>query len=61
MNDFRYEAIIFWSVEDQSFVADVPDLPGCMAHGDTYELALENVKEAMQLWLDTDAEWDHAE
>jgi len=39
----KYEIIIYWSDEDQSFVADVPELPGCMAHGNTYESALENV------------------
>ena len=57
MNVFKYEVIIFWSADDQAFVADVPELPGCMAHGQTQELALANVKEAMQLWLDTAAEF----
>jgi len=49
----RYEIIIFWSDEDQVFVAEVPELPGCMAHGSTHEDALANAKEAMQLWIDT--------
>ncbi len=49
----RYETIIYWSEDDQAFVAEVPELPGCMAHGDSYEAALANVKEAMQLWIDT--------
>ena len=49
----KYEIIIYWSDEDQAFVADVPELPGCMAHGDTYESALDNVKSAMDLWIDT--------
>lgn len=49
----RYEIIIFWSNEDQAFVADVPELPGCLAHGDTHEAALAAVKEAMALWLET--------
>jgi predicted RNase H-like HicB family nuclease len=49
----RYEIIIYWSSEDNVFVAEVPELPGCVAHGDTEESALENVKEAMQLWIDT--------
>jgi predicted RNase H-like HicB family nuclease len=49
----RYEIIIYWSSEDHVFVAEVPELPGCMAHGDTEESALKNVKEAMQLWIDT--------
>jgi predicted RNase H-like HicB family nuclease len=39
------------------FVAEVPELPGCMAHGDTQEAALANVKQAMQLWLDTAREF----
>lgn len=49
----RYEIIIFWSDEDQAFVADVPELPGCMAHGDTHEAALAAVKDAISLWLET--------
>jgi len=54
----RYEIIIYWSNEDRIFVAEVPELPGCMAHGDTEELALKNVKEAIQLWIDTAREFD---
>jgi len=53
----RYEIIIYWSDEDKVFVADVPELPGCMAHGPTEELALSNVKDAMQLWIDTAREF----
>ena len=48
----RYEIIIFWSNEDNAFVADVPELPGCMAHGDTHEAALAEVKSAISLWLE---------
>lgn len=51
----RFEIIIFWSDEDNAFVADVPELPGCMAHGDSHEAALAAVKEAMALWLETAA------
>jgi predicted RNase H-like HicB family nuclease len=54
---FKYETIIFWSDEDQAYLADVPELPGCMAHGATYESALANAKEAIQLWLDTAEEF----
>jgi predicted RNase H-like HicB family nuclease len=43
----------YWSNEDQAFVAEVPELPGCMAHGNSYEEALANAKEAIQLWIDT--------
>ncbi len=54
---FKYEVIIFWSDEDRVFVADVPELPGCMAHGDSMELALGNAKQAIQLWIDTAREF----
>lgn len=53
----KYEIIIYWSDEDKVFVAEVPELPGCMAHGDTEELALKNVKAAMLLWIDTAREF----
>jgi predicted RNase H-like HicB family nuclease len=49
----KYEVIIFWSEEDQAFVADVPELPGCMAHGSSQEQALQNAHEAITLWLKT--------
>jgi predicted RNase H-like HicB family nuclease len=48
----KYEIIIYWSNADHVFIAEVPELPGCMAHGETQEPALQNVKEAMQLWID---------
>jgi len=54
---FRYETIIYWSNEDQVFVAEVPELSGCVAHGTTQEEALANAKEAIQLWLDTAKEY----
>lgn len=49
--------IIYWSNEDEAFVAEVPELPGCMAHGETQELALTNAQEAIQLWIDTAREF----
>jgi len=49
----RYEILIYWSDEDQVFIAEVPELPGCMAHGETQEEALEQAKEAMNLWIET--------
>lgn len=55
----KYEIIIYWSDEDQVFVAEAPELSGCMAHGDSHEEALLNVKEAIQLWLDTAREFGH--
>ena len=53
----KYEIIIYWSNEDNIFVAEVPELPGCLAHGNTEEAALKNIKKAMQLWLDTAKEF----
>ncbi len=53
----KYEIIIYWSSEDSVFVAEVPELPGCMAHGATQEDALLQVKEAIQLWMDTAREF----
>jgi len=49
----KYEIIIFWSDEDGAYIADVPELPGCMAHGNTQEAALNNAQEALRLWIDT--------
>ena len=49
----HYEIIIYWSTEDSASIAEVPELPGCIAHGDTHESALANAKEAMRLWIDT--------
>lgn len=54
---YKYEIIIYWSSEDEAFIAEVPELPGCMAHGDTPEDALKNAKEAIQLWIDTAKEF----
>ena len=53
----QYEIHLSWSEADRIFIADVPELPGCMAHGETYELALQNVQDAMQLWLETAREF----
>ena len=49
----KYEIIIFWSDEDSVFVADVPELPGCMAHGSSHAEALANAEEAAELWIAT--------
>jgi predicted RNase H-like HicB family nuclease len=53
----KYEIIIYWSDEDTVFVAEVPELPGCAAHGNSHEEALANAKTAMQLWIDTAKEF----
>ncbi|MFH0784213.1 MAG: type II toxin-antitoxin system HicB family antitoxin [Pseudomonadota bacterium] len=52
----RYEINIYWSNEDQTFIAEAPELPGCIAHGSSHQEALANVKDAMSLWLDTAVE-----
>ena len=49
----RYEIIIFWSEEDQAFIAEVPELPGCAADGSTYQKALENVEVVISEWIET--------
>lgn len=49
----KYEVDIYWSAEDDAYVAEAPELPGCLAHGATREEALANAQEAIQLWLDT--------
>ena len=53
----RYEVIIFWSNEDEAFVADVPELPGRTAHGTSQEEALSNAKKAVSLWIETAQEF----
>jgi predicted RNase H-like HicB family nuclease len=53
----KCEVIIYWSEEDQAFVAEVPELPGCTAHGGTQEAALGNALDAIRLWVDTAKEF----
>ena len=53
----KYEVIIYWSKEDDAFVAEVPQLAGCAAHGDSQEEALRNAQEAIGLWLETAKEF----
>jgi predicted RNase H-like HicB family nuclease len=49
----RYELIIYWSDEDEAYLVEVPELPGCMADGATYQEALANAEVIIQEWLDT--------
>ena len=49
----RYELIIYWSTDDETFVVEVPELPGCMADGKTYDEAVKNAEIAIQEWVDT--------
>jgi len=49
----KYEVIIYWSEEDQAFIAEVPELPGCAADGATYQEVLSNVETVIQEWIET--------
>jgi predicted RNase H-like HicB family nuclease len=53
MDNYRYEIIIYWSEEDQAFIAEVPELPGCAADGTTYHEALANVQVIITEWIET--------
>jgi predicted RNase H-like HicB family nuclease len=53
MKLYRYEMIIWWSVEDDAYVVDVPELPGCMAHGATRQTAIRNAETAIKSWIKT--------
>jgi predicted RNase H-like HicB family nuclease len=50
---YRYEVIIYWSEEDQAYIAEVPELAGCMADGKTYNDALSNVQTVIDEWIET--------
>ena len=54
---YKYEIIIYWDSIDKIYIAEVPELPGCSAHGETYEEALTQAKTAIQLWVDTAKEF----
>jgi predicted RNase H-like HicB family nuclease len=58
--DPRYEVIIYWSDEDEAFIAEVPELPGCAADGTTYEAALANVQVIIAEWIETAQELGRA-
>jgi predicted RNase H-like HicB family nuclease len=49
----KYEIIIYWSEEDDAYLAEVPELPGCMADGGTYQEALGNAEGIIQEWIAT--------
>lgn len=49
----KYEIILYWSEEDNAYLAEVPELPGCMADGPTAQKALENVEVIISEWIET--------
>lgn len=51
--DYRYEVILYWSSEDEAFIAEVPELPGCAADGANYQEALNNVEVIISEWIET--------
>ena len=50
---YKYEVIVWWSEKDQAYIAEVPELPGCMSDGETYEEALKNIQIIISEWIDT--------
>jgi len=53
MKQNSHEMIIWWSAEDDAYVVDVPELPGCMAHGATRQTAIKNAEAAIKFWIKT--------
>ena len=49
----KYEVILYWSADDNAFIAEVPELPGCAADGQTYQEALSNVEAVIEEWIET--------
>jgi len=58
--EFRYEIVIYWSETDDSFIAEVPELPGCMADGPTYRKALAAAEVVIGQWIETAKELGRA-
>lgn len=52
----KYEMIIYWSEEDQAYIAEVPELAGCMADGDSYQEAVKNAEQVIAEWIETAVE-----
>lgn len=53
VDNLRYEIVLYWSSEEESFIAEVPELPGCAADGPTYQAALANVERVIAEWIET--------
>ncbi|MFA4920306.1 MAG: type II toxin-antitoxin system HicB family antitoxin [Thermodesulfovibrionales bacterium] len=50
---YRYEVIVYWSDEDETYIAEVPELPGCIADGATYEEAIKKAQVVISEWIET--------
>lgn len=53
MEDIKYEIVVYWSEDDDSYIVEVPELPGCMADGKTYEEAIRNTLVIIREWIET--------
>lgn len=51
-NEYKYELIIYWSEENGSYIVEIPELPGCMADGTTYENTVKNVQQIIKEWIE---------
>lgn len=60
VSDIRYEIILYWSKEDEAFIAEVPELPGCAADGATYHEAVTNAEVVIREWIQTAQELGRA-
>jgi predicted RNase H-like HicB family nuclease len=52
MSKYKYEIVIYWSDEDNSFISEVPELPGCMSDGQSYEEAVKNIQVVIDEWIE---------
>jgi len=55
----KYELIVYWSKDDNAYIVEVPELPGCMADGESYVKAVENAQVVIDEWLETAKEFGH--
>jgi len=53
MQMYKYELIIYWSSDDDSYIVEIPELPGCMADGSSYQEAIENAEKVIGEWIET--------